>query len=141
MAAEVPVEEVPEVLEYLNAKEELESFFARNPKYVQEERALIDQYNTKLEAAGKVVRDKKVSCGPFKQLTPQIKIHAEKLFNAIGRAEFVKMGGVVGTEATYDMDKKTFEAAVARKAIPEELVPVVKETIVKFNVIPKAVLP
>jgi hypothetical protein len=139
--SEVPVEEIPEVLEFMDAKEELESFYARNRKYAQEERALLDQYNTKLEAADKVVRDRKVTCGPFKQLSPQVKIHAEKLYNAIGRQEFIKAGGIIGTKPTYDMDKKTFEAAVARNAIPEELVPVVKEVNAKFSVIPKAVLP
>jgi hypothetical protein len=141
MATEMAVEDVPEVMEFLDAKAELESFCAQNSRVMQQYAALCEQYNTTREAADQKVRQLNVECGPFEQLTPQVKIHAEQLFNSIGRAEFIKAGGVVGTKSTYDMDKKTFEAALARGAIPPELEAVVKETIPKYKVIPKAVLP
>lgn len=141
MEKEVPVDDVPEVLEFLDAKEELDSFREKNASIMQQYAALCEQYNTTLEAADKKIRQMKVNCGPFVQLTPQVKIHAEKLYNAIGRDEFRKMGGIIGTASTYTIDKKTFEAAVARRSIPEEIVPVVKEVIVKYTNIPKAVIP
>lgn len=141
MATEVPVEEVPEVLEFLDSKTDLEAFCAQNSKVMQEYAALCEQYNASLEAADKKIRQMKVDCGPFKQLSPQVKIHAEKLYGAVGRVEFIKAGGIIGSVPTYSIDKKTFEAAVERGAVPQELVPVVKEIVVKYSNIPKAVIP
>lgn len=140
-AKEMPIEDVVEVMDYLDAKTELESFVERNKKVMQEYAALCEQYNTHLESADKKVRELNVSCGPFKQLSPQVKVDGEKLVNLIGREEFIKAGGKVATKTTYEMDKKTFEAAVAKNSIPSEVIDVVRTSTPKFSVIPKAVIP
>ena len=141
MSDEIDITEIPEVLDYMDARERLETFRLTHAKVMEEYAGLCDQYNTTLQAADKAVRERRVSCGPFEQLSPMVKVHGDRLYNAVGRVEFLKLGGTITTVPTYAIDRKIFEAAVARKAVPDEIVPLVREVIVKYKTIPKAVLP
>jgi len=138
---EVPVDEIPEVIEFLDAQVRLEEFKARHPDLLNELEDLVEDYNQKLQAAEKVVRGKEVNCGPFTQLTPAITYDAERLYNAIGREEFIRLGGIIRQVPEYVIDGKTVEAAILGRRIPKEVAEVVKKTTRKYTVIKKAVIP
>lgn len=141
MAETIAIESIPEVLDYMDAKENLEAFYARNPALIAELRSLAEDYNTKLQAAEKVVRGKMVTCGPFDQYQTSVSYDPEKLFNALGRTGFLKIGGTVRTVSEYVIDKKSVEAAIAKQAIPEEVLETVAKVKRNYHVPDPVVLP
>lgn len=135
------VTEVPEVLEFMNAQENMEAFMARNEAVMREFRLVAEQYNTARQAAEQKVRGLDVSCGPFVQFQRAIKYDAEKLYNSVGRTEFLKMGGTIKTVASYDIEKKTIEAVIARNELPPEVVAVVKKEEPRYKTPDELVIP
>lgn len=138
---EVDVEEIPEVLEFLDAQTEYEAFKAKNRKIIKELEGLIENYNTTREAADKAVRGSGVSCGPWEQLTPTVKYDGEKLYSAVGREDFVRLGGVVRQVNDYVIDKGTIESAIAANRVPQQIVDIVRSVSRKYKSIPKPELP
>ncbi len=138
---EVSLDAIPEVLQFLDANERLEEFKARNPELLGTLNILIEDYNTALENADKAVRAKGVNCGPWEQLTPTVKYDGEKLYSAVGREDFVRLGGVVRQVNEYVIDKGTIEAAIAANRLPQQIVELVRTVGRKYKSIPKGQLP
>lgn len=133
--------EFPEVLSFVQAKEDLEEFRAQHAEVFETFDALVERYNTALEAAEKVVRAAEVNCGPFDLYQYTTKYNGEKLFHAVGRDKFLELGGTIGTKAVYDIDKARFEAAVAAKKISKEVVDQVRKETPNYHTPNKAVTP
>lgn len=138
---EVSIEEVPEVLEFMDAQTRLEEFRARQPQLMAEFEHLIAEYNTAREAADLAVRQRGVNCGPWKQLSPQVKYDAEKLYSAVGREDFVRLGGIVRTTTEYVIDRATIEAAIAANRVPQQIIDLVRTVTRKYGSVPKGELP
>jgi len=138
---EVPLEAIPEVLDFLDAHENLESFKAQNAPLFEQLSILMETYNAALENADKAVRAKGVNCGPWEQLTPTVKYDGEKLYSAVGREDFVRLGGVVRQVNEYVIDKGTIEAAIAANRLPAQIVDLVRTVGRKYKSIPKGQLP
>lgn len=138
---EVDVEEIPEVLEFLDAQTEYEGFKAKNRKLIKELEGLIENYITTKEAADKAVRATGMSCGPWEQLTPTVKYDGERLYSAVGREDFVRLGGVVRQINEYVIDKGTIEAAIAANKVPQQIVDIVRTVTRKYKSIPNPELP
>jgi hypothetical protein len=138
---EVPVHEIPEVLEFLDANERLEEFKARNPELLSQLAILIEDYNNAMENADKAVRAKGVNCGPWEQLTPSVKYDGEKLYSAVGREDFVRLGGVVRQINDYVIDKGVIEAAISANRLPQQIVELVRTVGRKYKSLPKGQLP
>lgn len=119
---EMPVEEIQEVADFLEADQELEDFIEQHRDVWQRVRELAEQRNTKLEAAASVVRGQNVTCGPFVKLSETLKVDAEKFFEEVGDQNFSNLGGYTETVVTYKVDRERFKAAVARNDIPKEIV-------------------
>src|SRR5208282_5715069 len=115
----VPIKEIPEVIEFVNAKDALDEFKEEHADLFQQFSELVDKYNTSLENAEKVVRGKEVACGPFDLYQYSTKYDALALYNAVGRDKFLEMGGKTGTETVYSLDKGRFEALVAQNKVPK----------------------
>ena len=141
MSKALDVTEIPEVLDFMNAKEELDAFKLRHEQVFEELTQLSETYNQTLQAADKKVRGLDISCGPFDRYQVAIKYDSEKLYNAIGRTEFMKIGGVVKTVAEYVIDKKSIEAAIARNQLPQEVVDVVRKVEPRYKKPDAVVLP
>jgi len=135
------VEDIPEVLDFLNAHTLFEEFKAKNEKLMAELYSLADNYNTTLQAADKAVRGQGVNCGPWEQLTPTVKYDGEKLYSAVGREDFVRLGGIVRQVNEYVIDKGTIEAAIAGNRLPQQIVDLVRTVGRKYKSIPKVELP
>lgn len=137
----VDEEEIPEVIEFLDARTGLEEFKAKNEKLMKQLHHHIDKYNTALEAADKAVRGKEVNCGPWQQLSPSVTYDGEKLYSAVGREDFVRLGGIVRQVNEYHIEKGTIEAAIAQGNLPKQIVSIVRKVGRKYKSIPKASLP
>ncbi len=126
--------DIPEVVEFINADERLKEFRQEYDDVFQQYDAIVTDRNDKLEAAEKIVRAHEVSCGPFDLYSHQTKYDAQAFYDAVGREEFLKLGGNIQTVPKYDIDKKTFEAMVAQKKVAPSVVEVVVTVSPRYKV-------
>ena len=130
---EVPLSSIPVVGEFVKAQNALETFKEQHEEVFNEYKMLVEDYNTKLQNAGKVVRQQEVSCGPFILQHFSTKFEAEKLHGAVGRAVFMEIGGKLGTKTTYDVDRDKLEAAIAQGKLPDDLVESIKKEVPSYK--------
>lgn len=130
---QVAPEDIPEVADYLDAKSKLDDFREEYKNVFEQYDALVEDHNTKLEQAEKIVRAQEVTCGPFDLYQWQTKYDAEKFYDAVGREDFLKLGGHIETVPQYSIDKKMFEAAVAQKKIPQSVINAVVEVSPRYK--------
>jgi hypothetical protein len=119
--------DIPEVIEFLQAQAAIQEFKQEHPDVFEMFEQLVEAYNTKLQAAEKICRAAEVNCGPFDLYQYNTKYNAKALFDAVGRDKFLELGGTVGSEATYDIDKSRFEAAVAAKKVGKDVISQVRK--------------
>jgi hypothetical protein len=84
---------------------------------------LIEERNQLLQVAEHMVRALEVSCGPFVRSHVTIKHDPEALFTALGKDQFLAVGGSMNTETVYKVDKERVEIAIKTGAIPAAVVP------------------
>lgn len=118
---DVPVESIPEVAAYQDAKARYDAFRAANPEFFQYLDALQEELNQKLQAADKTVRARNVSCGDFELYQFQTKYNAEELLQALGRDRFLQVGGTMTTQTVYGVESARVDAAIACGDIPAEV--------------------
>jgi hypothetical protein len=117
-----PIEEIPEVAEFENAKIMLERFREVHAPIFEQYTEIVDIYNSRLEAADKAVRSREVSCGSWELYQKQTTYDADALYDALGMEHFMEVGGTLNTVTKRDIDKTKFRAAIARNAVPPEVV-------------------
>ena len=132
-AKEVDARDIPEVVAFIDADTKLKEFREQYADLFETYGQLVNDRNEKLENAEKVVRAHKVTCGPFILYQYQTKYNAQAFFDAVGREEFLKLGGSVKTVPEYDIDRKQFDAFAAQKKILPSIVTAVVETIPKYQ--------
>ena len=103
----------------------LDEFKAEHADIFEMYESLVQENNDKLEKAEKIVRAHEVTCGPFVLYQWQKKFDAEKLYDAVQRDEFLRLGGKIETIPVYTIDKNIFEAKMAQSAIPPQVLEVV----------------
>lgn len=118
---DVPIETIPEVLEYNEAKEMLQAFCEANAQIFRTYDTLAENLNQKREVADKAVRGKEVSCGDWELYQYATKYNAIALYEALGREQFLKVGGKLEKITNYDVDKVKIQSAIASKAISKEI--------------------
>jgi len=114
--------EVREVAEFQEAEERLKAFKEKNTRVFEQAEGLVAEYNQKLEAAEKAVRQRGISCGPFDLYQWQTTYDAKALYDAVGREKFIQMGGILSTQTVYDVDKGRVRSAVDSGQVPEDVV-------------------
>lgn len=132
---------IPEVVEFIDANDAIQSFKASYPDVFKQYEELIERYNSALEQADKVVRARAVSSGPFDLYQFKTTYDAEALYNAIGRDQFLSVGGKLETQTVYDVDKGRLEAAAVQKKIPAEVMAQVRKETPNYHKPPKLVAP
>lgn len=137
----VPVAEVPEVVDFLHAQDALAEFQEEHAEVFAAFRGLTEAYNSKLEAAEQAVRARQVKCGPFELKHFATKYDALALYNAVGRDTFLALGGKIGTETTYDIDKGRLDANIAQNKLAADVVEVVRKETPTYTVPKKALVP
>jgi hypothetical protein len=119
---DVHFNEIPEVAEFEQAREAVEAFRRAYPQVFEQYGELVDIYNSRLEAADKVVRSREVSCGSWELYQKQTTYDADALYDALGMEKFMAVGGTLNTVTKRDIDKTKFKAAIARNDVPPEVV-------------------
>lgn len=112
---------IPEVVAYREIKEMIDIFKKRHDHVFSAYDKLLDELSQKRGAADKVVRAKEVSCDDWDLYQFQTKINPDKLYNALGMDDFLRVGGTTSTQTIYQVDKAKLEAAVARGEVPKEV--------------------
>lgn len=130
---QVAPEDIPEVVQFLEAKEKLDRMREAYPEIFQQLEEVKEEYNSTLQAAEQAVRGKGVTCGPFIHYQTQIKYDADKLYEAVGREAFLELGGQVKTVATFEIDKAKLEAQIAANKVPADVVKAVKEVSPRYK--------
>lgn len=115
-------QDVPEVAEYMEVEKQLDSWKAAYPGAYEELREIIEARNTALENADKAIRAKEVSCGPFTLLHYTVHVDENALYDAVGKDEFLKIGGAIQTVQKFTVDKKAFDTAIVQKKVPASVV-------------------
>lgn len=123
------VEEVPEVGAFLEIDQKIRDLINENPGFYQRLRELVEERNTYLQAAEKIVRANLASCGPFNKISEKLDIDAEKLFDELGDEGFAQVGGYTEQITTYKIDRTRFTSLLHAGHIPEE----VKESCTKVT--------
>ena len=138
MSRTVEPQEVPSVLEYMTAKQELDNYVNQHRKVFEGYGQLAEVVNGIRGQADKEVRALNVSCGPWDRYQVQIKYDAEALYGALGRDGFLEVGGKLNTQTVYEIDKLKVEAAISRGDIPKEIAEAIRTEAPKYHA-PKAV--
>lgn len=134
-------QQVPEVVSFMTAEQELQAFIATNPAFYKRLSDLVEERNVKLEAAEKVVRAHRASCGPFHFLNTKRVVDPEVLFNELGEDNFKLVGGYTEQRTHYAVDKDRFFAYVDTNQIPKPVIDVSVKEQPSFRVIPVYKLP
>ena len=132
-ARRVPLADVPEVIEYVNASDAITEFKSEHAEVFTQLDTLVERHNTALQQADKVCRANGVSCGPFDLYQFSTKYDAEALFNAVGRDRFLQLGGKLETQTVYSVDKGRLEAAIAQDKLPDDVVEQVRKETPNFH--------
>jgi hypothetical protein len=138
---QVPVVNIPEVMAFEQAKEDLARYKQCYAQIVQGLEACIERYNSTLEAADKAVRSLKASSGDFEYYQKATKIDAKSLHDAVGRETFLTIGGTLKTETVYKVDPNRLQLAVAQQKVSAELVSEVTKEEARYHTPKPAVLP
>lgn len=139
--ASMSVDEIPEVQEFMAAEQRIQEFKDMYPGLFEELEELVEQRNALEQAAEQKVRAMNVSCGPFDRYQVSQKYNAEKFFDAMGREDFLKMGGTIEQTQKFSIDKKVFDSMAAQGKIPKHVVEAVKTESPSYHVPDKIVLP
>lgn len=126
-ANRIPESQIPEVEHFVEIQARVERLKEAYPEVFEQLATLQVDYNQALEAAEKVVRGKQVSCGPFNIFQTRTSYDAEKLYEELGKDEFLKVGGQIKTITTYDVDKAKLEAHITGGVVPKEVADNVKK--------------
>lgn len=113
---------IPEVEDFLTAKKALEELEEQHEDTFGRYRELVAEYNRTLEQADKAVRAQGISVGPFIRSHVVTKIDADKLYDLVGRDEFLRLGGKLETVVQYSIDKTKFMSLSSSNQIPKDLI-------------------
>lgn len=125
--------EIPEVLSFMNAKERLDEFKAKHERIFKQLAELAEDYNTKRQDADKKVRILDVSCGPWERFQVAVTYDVEKLYESVGKEQFIKLGGKLKTITVPEMEKDVAKTIIAKKMIPPKVIEAVEKSTPKYH--------
>ncbi len=133
--------------QYLNAKEELESFREMHRELFEVYASIVDRYNDAVEAVDKELRVKCADTGmgvsfsdfSFKHFT--IKIDHERCFELVGKKQFETWRGKVFKREHHEMPKDSFLMLVDQGEVPTDVQDQVLTYTPNYSKPKKAVLP
>lgn len=138
---DTPIEAVKEVREFEEVRARIQAFRDANPAFFQFLDPLIEEYNTKREAAEKEVRSRGISCGEFQLYQQYVTYDVDAIRNALGRDGFLAVGGTEKTVTKYELDKKRFEVAAKSGQVPQNVLETASKLERKFHQPRKIELP
>lgn len=133
----VPSNSITEVAEFMDAKEDLDTFKATHADVFREYADLVEKYNDTLEKAEKAVKARGVSCGPIVNIGVRTSYNWEKAHEELGEELFLEFGGSVNMVAHYDGDEAEMDRAIASNKVPKECVPHFRVVTRTYRKLPK----
>ena len=133
----VPSNSIPEVAEFMDAKEDLDTFKAKHANVFREYADLVEKYNDTLDKAEKAVKTRGVSCGPIVNIGVRVSYNWEKAHEELGEELFLESGGSVNMVAQYSGDDSEMDRAIANDKVPKECVPHFRTTTRSYRKVPK----
>jgi hypothetical protein len=127
------VSEVPEVSAFVETLAQLEAFKTQNSMVFDQYEQIVGEYNQKLEAAEKMVRQLGVSCGPFDLYQFNTSYDPKALYDTVGHDRFLQVGGSVHTEKVYKVDKAKVEVAIQQGRVPPEAIEAFKTVSPRYH--------
>jgi hypothetical protein len=118
---EVPIKEVPEVAAFEAVQKKAQAFREANPEFFEYLDALVNEYNTALEAAEKAVRNRQVTCGDFVLYQFATKYFPDPLFDGLGHDQALAAGGIESTRTVRSVDKARVDSAIAAGVVPAHI--------------------
>jgi len=109
---DVPITEIPEVVNFENVKARYHKFKQDNAAYFQYLNQIQEEYNIALQAAEKAVKVNQVSCGDFHYYLKLDKIDDDMAYQIHGHEKFLALGGTIETVTIRKMDKTRYMSNV-----------------------------
>lgn len=141
VAPQVPETSIPEVVEFISAKDTLEAFKDSHVEVFEEWAGLVEKYNTAMQNADKAVRAREVTCGPWVCAHFTTKYDAETLYNHLGRDKFLEVGGRIEAKTVYEVDKGRIEASIAQGKIANDTVDSIRKISPTYHAPKPAAIP
>jgi hypothetical protein len=125
--------EIPEVAVLEEVTQRINNFMGTHDNIFNTYGELVDEYNAALSKAEKVVREKGISAGPFQISREYDEYDADKLFELVGREEFLKLGGTENTKRVLSVDKVKLRSFIAAGKVPEAVVEAIRTQTKKYS--------
>jgi len=133
--------ENPEIMAFEESDRMLRQFEIKHAKYMEEYRARVADWNKTREAADKVVRAKKISCGKWERFTEETRFDYAAMYDTLGRDRYLELGNTLSTITTYDGDNDRMKGIIAKGEIAEDVAAGFTTVIGKYHAPKKANLP
>lgn len=118
-----PVNEGIAALErFEHAKAELARLREDNQDIFDSLGMAVEEYNDALEQANAAVRGRGVSMGDFQISREFDEYDADKLFELVGRTQFLEWGGAEKTERKLSVDKTKLRSFISAGKVPKAVV-------------------
>jgi hypothetical protein len=121
MKNEVSSVEIKQVAEYEEALKQLERYKKKHADVFHNYSEMAEEVNQKRQIADKTVRGRGVSCGPWELYSQSVDYDPVKLYEMMGREDFLKVGGQLKVITQYDLDKSKVSAAISQQVIPKKV--------------------
>jgi malate synthase len=113
---------VPEVGQFLNAEERVKAFKEMHSEVFDEYAQLLNERNALWQQADQAVRGQAASCGPWERYSETTKYDADALYEAVGRDEFLRLGGTIKTVQQRAIDRDHIKVRIEAGELRPEVV-------------------
>lgn len=115
------------IKQFETAEKTLDMFALEYPDVFKTYAELVEERNRTLQVADAAIRATGASFGPWQCYTEQKKYDAKAVYEHLGQAKFLEIGGAINTETVYSIDPQKIEVAIAAHTIKEAAIPDIKK--------------
>lgn len=119
--------------EFRDVEKVLEVFIAENQAVMGTYFELLEERNQKRQAADLAIRQLDVSYGAWDRYTERTNYDVSELYQRIGEKQFLALGGSIGMERVYTMEKERIELAIATKQIPPQVAELITKVVPSYH--------
>lgn len=116
-----------------DAEKVIDMFKIENSAVLKIYQELLDDREQKRQVADAAIRATGKSISQWDAFSENKRYYPEKLYEAVGREAFLKMGGKISTVQQYEIEGQAIDLAISKKEIPEALAAEVKKVTLKYR--------
>lgn len=133
--------EHPEIMAFEESDRMLRQFEIKYQKFMEEYRARVADWNATREAADKIVRAKKISCGKWQRFSEETRFDYAAMYDTLGRERYLELGNTLSTITTYGGDNDRMKGIIAKGEIADDVAATFTTVIGKYHAPKKSNLP